>query len=159
MVGQERMNPSQYPAQVPARRADTQPERGSKVIRRSFTQALGFTLIELLVVLAIIGTLLSIAAPRYTGSVDKSNLAVLQQNLSAMRESMDKMYGDTGRYPQSLDELVTQKYLRRIPVDPMTGSSTTWILEQSTDSNVPGIVDVHSGAPGKTRQGQAYKSL
>ena len=153
------MNPSQFFAQCLACKSRTQLERESGAVRRSSTQALGFTLIELLVVLAIIGTLLSIAAPRYTGSVDKSNLAVLQQNLSAMRESIDKMYGDTGRYPQSLDELVSQKYLRRIPVDPMTGLSTSWILEQSTDSNVPGIVDVHSGAPGKTRQGQAYKAL
>jgi len=159
MVGQQRMNPSQFPALGPTSRVGTKPERGFGVVRGCVTQALGFTLIELLVVLAIIGTLLSIAAPRYTGSVDRSNLAVLQQNLSAMRESIDKMYGDTGRYPQSLDELVTQKYLRRIPIDPITGSSTTWIPEQSTDSNVPGIVDVHSGAPGKTRQGQAYKSL
>lgn len=120
---------------------------------------LGFTLIELLVVLTIIGTLLSIAAPRYTGSVDKANLAVLQQNLAAMRESIDKMHGDTGKYPQTLDELVTNKYLRRVPVDPITGSVKTWILEQSTDPNVPGVVDVYSGASGKTRQGQAYRAF
>lgn len=119
----------------------------------------GFTLIELLVVLAIIGTLLSIAAPRYSGSVDKANLAVLQQNLSAIRESIDKLHGDTGKYPQTLDELVTKRYVRSIPVDPVTGSNTTWLLEQSTDPNSAGIVDVHSGAAGKTRSGKLLREL
>ncbi len=119
----------------------------------------GFTLIELLVVLAIIGALLSIAAPRYTHSVDKANLAVLQQNLFALRDSIDKMHGDSGKYPQSLDDLVTNKYLRRVPLDPFTGSSASWVLEQSADPNNPGVIDVHSGALGKTAQGQFYKDL
>ena len=119
----------------------------------------GFTLIELLVVLAIIGTLLSIAAPRYIGSVDKADLAVLKQNLSVLRESIDKLYGDTGRYPQVLDDLVARRYLRHVPVDPITGSSTTWQLEQSSDPESPGIVNVHSGASGKSKNGQLFKDL
>lgn len=119
----------------------------------------GFTLIELLVVLAIIGTLLSIAAPRYSGSVDKADLAVLEQSLSAIRETIDKLHGDTGKYPQVLDDLVAKGYLRRIPVDPFTKSSTSWLLDQSNDVDNPGIVDVHSGAPGKARNGKAFRDL
>src|SRR5712675_321758 len=72
--------------------------------------AAGFTLIELLVVLAIIATLLTLAVPRYFGSVEKSKEAVLKQNLATLRDSLDKYYGDTGRYPDSLDDLVTKKY-------------------------------------------------
>jgi general secretion pathway protein G len=117
----------------------------------------GFTLIELLVVLAIIGTLLSIAAPRYNGRVTTANQAVLKQNLTTLRDSIDKFYGDTGKYPQVLEDLVAKQYLRHVPVDPITGSATTWILIQSSDPDNPGIADVKSGAPGKSNSGQAYQ--
>lgn len=123
------------------------------------SDALGFTLIELLVVLAIMGTLLSIAAPRYAGSVDKANLAVLEQNLDALRVSIDKMHGDSGKYPQTLDELVSKRYLRRVPVDPITGSRDSWILVPSTDPDDPGIVDVKSAAPGSARNGKLFSEL
>ncbi|MDP1681623.1 MAG: prepilin-type N-terminal cleavage/methylation domain-containing protein, partial [Burkholderiales bacterium] len=75
-------------------------------------QGKGFTLVELLVVLAIIALLVSIAAPRYFNSVEKSKEVVLKQDLSTMRDALDKYYGDTGKYPDSLDDLVTKKYLR-----------------------------------------------
>jgi|SRR5450759_1145936 len=117
----------------------------------------GFTLIELLVVLAIIGTLLSIAAPRYNGRVDIANQAVLKQNLTTLRDSIDKFYGDTGKHPQALEDLVSKQYLRRVPVDPITGMSSTWKLVQSGDADNPGIVDVKSGALGKSKSGQAYQ--
>lgn len=83
----------------------------------------GFTLIEILVVLAILALLLSIAAPRYFGSVDRSKETVLKQNLFQIRESLDKYFADTGRYPDSLEDLVTKHYLRSAPVDPVTGSA------------------------------------
>ena len=74
----------------------------------------GFTLIELLVVLAVVGTLLALAAPHYLGSVDKAKEVVLRENLSTMRATLDKFYADTGKYPDSLEELVSMRYLRVI---------------------------------------------
>src|SRR5690242_12565333 len=88
----------------------------------------GFTLIELLVVMSIIALLLTLAAPRYIGNVDKAKEAVLRENLATMRDGLDKHYADTGRYPDKLEDLVNKKYLRRVPVDPVTDSDTTWVV-------------------------------
>ncbi|TAN86828.1 MAG: prepilin-type N-terminal cleavage/methylation domain-containing protein [Gallionella sp.] len=118
----------------------------------------GFTLIELLVVLAIIATLLSLAAPRYTGSVDKARESVLKENLTTLREAIDKHYGDTGKYPATLEGLVTKRYLRRIPVDPITDSTTSWVVLPPADPQKGAVFDVKSGAPGKSRDGAAYSS-
>lgn len=118
-----------------------------------------FTLIELLVVMAIISLLLAIASPRFVGSLRKSKDVVLAQDLQVMRDSLDKFVGDKGRYPETLDELVREHYLRSIPVDPVTDSAATWVLVPSTDADVPGIVDVKSGASGQTYEGRAYESL
>ena len=120
---------------------------------------LGFTLIELLVVLAIIALLVSIAAPRYFHSVEKSKEAVLKQDLSTMRDALDKYYGDTGKYPDSLDDLVSKKYLRKLPVDPITDSATTWVIVPPEDSEKGGVFDVQSGAPGNARDGTPYSSF
>lgn len=125
-------------------------------VQRNSTQR-GFTLIELLVVLAIIGTLLSLALPRYNGSVDKSKEAVLRQNVATLRDAIDKFHGDTGKYPQSLDDLVEKQYLRRIPLDPVTNSEKTWITVPSEDADDPGVMDVKSGASGKSRTGQLFQ--
>jgi len=116
----------------------------------------GFTLIELLVVLAIITTLLSIAAPRYTGSVDKAKEAVLKENLATLREAIDKFVGDSGKYPSTLDELVSRRYLRRIPIDPITDSATTWVILPPADPQKGNVFDVKSGATGKSRDGTLY---
>jgi general secretion pathway protein G len=118
----------------------------------------GFTLIELLVVMAIIATLLSFAAPRYIGSVDKAKEATLKENLATLRDVIDKHYADTGKYPATLDELVTRKYLRKIPVDPVTDSSRTWIVVPPDDAEKSGVFDVVSGASGKARDGSAFRS-
>src|SRR5260221_8248579 len=80
-------------------------------------RSVGFTLIELLVALTILGLLLSIAVPRYFGSVSRAEEAVLRENLYVLRDALDKHHGDTGRYPDSLDELVARKYLRAVPVN------------------------------------------
>src|SRR5260221_505183 len=85
-----------------------------------------FTLIEVLAVLAIVGLLLTLVAPRYFNSVEKTREVVLRQNLQSLRETLDKYYGDTGNYPVSLDQLVQRRYLRDVPIDPMTGRSDTW---------------------------------
>lgn len=113
----------------------------------------GFTLIELLVAMAIIATLLSLAAPRYYGNVEKAKEATLQQNLATLRDVLDKHFADKGKYPQALDELIAGRYLRTIPRDPFTDSSRTWLLVPPPDPQLGGIYDVHSGAQGTARDG------
>lgn len=120
----------------------------------------GFTLIELLVVMAIIATLLSIALPRYFGSVDRAKEASLKQSLQIMRDAIDKHYGDLGRYPDSLDELVAKRYLRSVPVDPITEKTNTWILVPAPESSTKGAVyDVKSGAEGNASDGRPFADL
>lgn len=116
----------------------------------------GFTLIELLVVMAIIALLLSIATPRYFNSVEKTKEAVLRQDLSSMRDAIDKYYGDTGKYPDTIDDLISKKYLRKLPVDPLTDSAATWVVIAPDDPSKGGVYDVHSGAAGNGRDGSAY---
>ena len=118
----------------------------------------GFTLIELLVVMAIIAILVAIAAPRYFNTVEKSKEVVLRQDLAVMRDAIDKYYGDHDKYPASLDDLASKKYLRKIPVDPITESATTWVAVPPNDTDQGGIFDVHSGAPGNGRDGTPYSS-
>jgi general secretion pathway protein G len=118
-----------------------------------------FTLIELLVVLAIVATLLTIAAPRYFGSVDRAKESALKQNLYLMREAIDKHKADTGQYPASLATLVEKRYLRQLPADPMTESIETWVVlppPQQPDEKT--VYDVKSGASGTARDGTAYAS-
>lgn len=119
----------------------------------------GFTLIELLLVMAIIGLLLTLALPRYFGSLEKSKDIALQENLKVLRVTLDKFYADKGRYPETLDELVEQKYLRAVPLDPVTDSASSWILIPARDADTKGIVDIKSGALGTSRDGRAYESL
>lgn len=83
-------------------------------------RARGFTMIELIVVMAVIGLLLSIAVPRYLDSVERGREKVLVHNLSQMREAIDRFYGDRGAYPDRLEDLVTYRYLRAVPVNPYT---------------------------------------
>ena len=116
----------------------------------------GFTLIELLVVLAIIATLLTLALPRYFGSVDKSKEAVLKENLFQMRDAISRYHADKGRYPESLDQLASDKYLRKVPLDPVTDSATSWIVVRSEDPQKTGVYDVKSGASGKATDGSEY---
>jgi general secretion pathway protein G len=118
--------------------------------------AAAFTLIELLVVMAIIATLLTLAVPRYFGSIERSKEAVLKQDLASIRDTIDKFYGDAGRYPDSLDELVAKKYLRAVPVDPLTESAVTWLVVPPLDPKKGLVYDVKSGAQGTARDGTAY---
>jgi len=117
----------------------------------------GFTLIELIVVLAILATLLTLAVPRYFASVERSKEAVLKQNLSTLRDALDQFHSDTGKYPETLDELVSRRYLRKPPLDPITESATTWVIvSPPADSKSTGIYDVKSGASGNASDGSAY---
>lgn len=115
-----------------------------------------FTLIELLVVMAIIATLLTLAVPRYFGSVERSKEAVLKQNLANLRDTIDRYYGDRGRYPDSLDDLVVKKYLRNVPLDPLTESAATWVIVMPEDPGKGMVYDVKSGARGKASDGTSY---
>jgi general secretion pathway protein G len=123
---------------------------------RTIVRLAGFTLIELLVVLAIVSTLLLLVAPRYFNKVDESKEVVLRDNLRGTREVLDKFYGDNGRYPETLEELVEKKYLRSLPVDPITESSTTWQLVPVPDGYKGAVYDIHSGATGEGRDGRKY---
>jgi general secretion pathway protein G len=118
----------------------------------------GFTLIELLVVLAIIATLLTIAVPRYYSSLDKSKEAVLKENLYQLRDAIGKYYADRGKYPESLQALATDKYLRSVPLDPVTDSATTWIVVAPEDPQKGGVFDVKSGAAGKAIDGSEFST-
>jgi general secretion pathway protein G len=117
----------------------------------------GFTLIELLVVMAIVATLLTIAVPRYFMSVDRSREAVLKENLFQMRDAIGKYHADKGKYPDSLQALATEQYLRKVPIDPVTQSETTWVVVPIPGTvELAGVFDVRSGAAGKGVDGTEY---
>lgn len=116
----------------------------------------GFTLIELLVVMVIIATLLTLAVPRYFHSVEKSKEAVLRENLTIVREALDKYYGDNGKYPDTLNDLVEKKYLRRLPQDPITDSELTWVIVPPADPGKGMVYDIRSGAAGVGIAGTTY---
>lgn len=120
----------------------------------------GFTLIELLVVLAILATLLTIAVPRYFSSVDSAKEASLKQNLLVLRDAIDKYHSDHGEYPNSLEALTKDRYIRFVPEDPITQTKESWILikPQGEDEESKLIYDVRSGAPGNSRDGEPYAS-
>lgn len=119
----------------------------------------GFTLVELLVVMAIVALLLTIAAPRYFGSLDKSKDVALAENLKVLRITLDRFYADKGRYPDTLTELVDQKYLRQVPTDPVTGTDTSWVLVPPKDGAQGAIADVKSGATGSSHDGRGYETF
>ena len=119
----------------------------------------GFTLIEMLVVMAIIGGLLALAAPRYFQHVDRAKETVLRSDLAGMRDALDKFFADTGRYPANLEELVTGRYLRKVPPDPITESTSSWRVVPPADPTLGGVYDVKSGADGVTRDGRPYGEL
>lgn len=116
----------------------------------------GFTLIELLVVLAIVALLLTLAVPRYFPRIDGAKETILAENLRNTRQIIDQYYADTGRYPDSLDQLVEKKYLRALPFDPVADSSVSWILLPPEDSSKGAVYTIKSGAQGNDRSGKPY---
>ena len=115
-----------------------------------------FTLIELLVVMAIIAVLLTIALPRYFHSLDKAREAVLKADLGQMRVAIDQYHADRGKYPDRLEDLVDKKYLRSIPPDPITESTSTWVVIPPSDSDLGQVYDIKSGAQGAALDGSQY---
>jgi general secretion pathway protein G len=143
-----------YPVILKIRQHGGKPD---KVSPENWRYSSGFTLIELLVVMAIIATLLSIVAPRYFNSLDRSKEVVLRQDLSIMRDAIDKFYSDTGNYPSELAELVEKRYLRTIPVDPLTESAASWVAVPPP-SGIGGVYDVRSSSPEQAKDGTFYEA-
>jgi general secretion pathway protein G len=129
------------------------------------TKPRGFTLVELMIVIFIIMTLMAVAIPRYEMTVRRSRETVLMQNLATLRDSIDRYTQDKQAAPQSLDDLVSAGYLKTLPADPITRSTTTWqpVTNDETittlDQQQTGIVDVKSGAEGSTVDGRPYSEL
>ncbi len=119
----------------------------------------GFTLIEMIVAMAILALLLTLALPRYFDGLERSKDAVLAENLKVTREVIDKFYGDTGRYPESLGELVEKRYLRNLPHDPITQSNRTWRIIPPEPPHRGQVFDIRSGAKGRAKDGRAYSAF
>ena len=144
--------PAHTPARTPARKA-TKP--------RAFPHLRGFTFVEMMVVVTIIVILISMAVPIYNRSIIRAKESVLRNNLFTLRTVIDNYTADKQKAPQSLSDLVSEGYLTKLPVDPMTGSNQTWrtIMEeasQSINQTEPGIFDVYSGSDKTSLEGTPY---
>lgn len=115
-------------------------------------------MIEILIVVTIIGILITLAQPSYHRAVTSAKEATLKENLFVMRDVLDQYYADNTRYPDSLQELVDRRYLRRVPIDPVTGSADTWLVVYNTDEQgqQQGIFDVRSGSSAIASDGTRY---
>jgi general secretion pathway protein G len=125
--------------------------------RREF----GFTLVELMIVMAIIVILIGIAVPYYQKSIQSAKESVLRNNLFTLRQVIDEYSYDRQKAPQTLDDLVSDGYLRSLPMDPMTGNNQSWVKimedpNNSASQNEPGIFDVHSGSDKRSLEGTPY---
>ena len=130
-------------------------------LTRSGNERRGFTLIEILIVVSIIGILVSIAVPIYQKSILRTRESVLRNNLFTMRTVLDEYTYDKQKAPQTLQDLVTEGYLRDVPIDPMTGSNQSWKIEmedalRSVNQTEPGIYEIHSGSDKKGLDGKPY---
>jgi general secretion pathway protein G len=117
----------------------------------------GFTFIELAVVMAILSLLLSIALPRYFDGLKRAKEAVLHEDLATMRTAIDHFHADKGIYPASLDDLVNYRYLRAVPVDPITDRADTWIITTPPGSSQR-VYDLHSGSNEIASDGTPYNA-
>lgn len=118
----------------------------------------GFTLIELLVVLSILALLLSLASPKYFHHIDRAKETALKQNLNTVRTAIDQYFGDYGVYPESLESLVEQSYLDKMPVDPITERADTWVITPPEAPLNGEVFDIHSGAQGLAKDGTTYEN-
>ena len=124
----------------------------------------GFTLIELLIVITLISLLATMGVVQYRNSVQSTREAILRTDLFRMRDAIDQYYADKTKYPASLEALVSDGYMRKIPEDPITQSAETWQTvpaepDPANPSAEPGIYDVKSGATGTALDGTAYSDF
>jgi len=143
--------------ELPIRSGETVARFATRSSRRRF----GFTFIELMIVMAIIAVLMAVALPIYTRSIIRSKESVLKNNLYTLRTVIDEYTYDKQKAPQTLDDLVSDGYLRQVPVDPITGKNDSWKIIMEDPSNtvnqtMPGIFDVRSGADGTSLEGTPY---
>ena len=132
-------------------------------LARSHKFARGFTLVELMVVMLIIAILAAIAIPAYVASIRAAREAVLKEDLHVMRDAIDSYTNDKNKAPQTLEDLVTGGYLKKVPIDPVTHSDSTWVPTmddtlQNVDQTDPGMTDVHSGSDQAGSDGQPYST-
>jgi general secretion pathway protein G len=130
-------------------------------MRKNNSSSRGFTLVELLVVISMISILAAMGMVQYKNSIRRTQETTLKYDLFQMRDAIDQYYADKGKYPASLDALVTDGYMRRIPEDPITQSATTWTTtpaeaDPANPSAEPGIYDVKSGATGTALDGSTF---
>ena len=128
-------------------------EIGEPMKRRQCT---GFSLVELLLVLFVIALLASIVAPVVTGKIQYAREVTLKEDLHVLRKALDDYFADTGRYPETLAQLADKRYIRKIPIDPMTDRANTWVEIRGEGQN-GGVVDVRSGSDEKSADGVAYR--
>jgi general secretion pathway protein G len=153
------MEPNTQTGRLVGRRDDVQcTRRGGSFLRQR-----GFTMVEMVIVISIMLILISIGVPIYTRSIVRAKEAVLHDQLFTMRQLIDEYTMDKQQAPQSLDDLVTEGYLRELPKDPLTNSKSSWKVDmedtlKAADQTQPGVVDVHSGATGTSLEGSAYST-
>jgi len=121
----------------------------------------GFTLVELMIVVAIIGIIAGVAAVQFRPTPQKAKEAVLKEDLFVLRDVIDQYFADKGAYPESLQTLVDEGYIRKIPVDPFTESDQTWVEEQADMADeeagsAAGVIDVRSGSTATALDGSRY---
>jgi general secretion pathway protein G len=130
------------------------------VVNNGVRRSEGFTLLELITVVAIIAILVGMALPNYKAAILQAREAVLKEDLFRFRDVIDQYYADKGKYPASLDALVDEGYLRKVPVDPMTGAADWEVVPSETDpdnpSETPGMYDVKSASTANSLGGTPY---
>lgn len=134
-------------------------ETSHHLSNRLLMRQIGFTLIEILVVLAIVALLSTLTMPRYFKSIDTAKETILSDNLRITRDTIDKFYSDTGRYPESLDELVDKKYLRSLPFDPIAESATAWVAIPPDGGYKGKVYNLKSSAIGVARSGIPFADM
>ena len=117
-----------------------------RVLNKNTRYARGFTFIELAVVLLCVALLASLSAPLVTTWITRSKESALKENLFVLRGALDAYFADMGQYPPSLEDLVSERYIRFVPVEPISGRTDGWVEEYSTESDIDGVVEVHSGS-------------
>lgn len=135
-------------------------EDPQNVVNKGVRRSEGFTLLEMIAVVAMIAILVSIALPNYKTAILQSREAVLKEDLFRFRDVIDQYYADKGKYPGSLDALVDEGYLRKVPADPMTGAADWEVVLSEIDpdnpSDTPGVYDVKSASAATSQSGTPY---